>query len=167
MYVVKVVSIRAKLVEVMKDLRLTSAKPVVYLGPILSYLRTQICIPDSSTNRIYSLTELPHSTNQKAFQVWAFIFYTFMHTQRLSVLMVRRAIYLPSAMCCCSTPVWEQTIDQMTQGGEKKQGREGSHDCRRCCLRKHNSATRHIFTVVTSSCALFLDLRKQKDDTTS
>jgi len=69
MYVVKVVSIRAKLVEVMKDLRLTSAKPVVYLGPISSYLRTQICIPDSSTNRIYSLTELPHGTNQKAFQV--------------------------------------------------------------------------------------------------
>ena len=69
MYVVKVVSIRAKLVEVMKDLRLTSAKPVVYLGPILSYLRTQICISDSSTNRIYSLTELPHSTNRKAFQV--------------------------------------------------------------------------------------------------
>jgi len=52
MYVVKVVSSWTKLVEGMQDLRLTSARSTWNQ----SYVRTQICIPDCSTNRIYRVT---------------------------------------------------------------------------------------------------------------
>jgi len=159
MYVVKVVSSWTKLVEGMQDLRLTSARSTWNQ----SYVRTQICIPDCSTNRIYRVTTYkPKSLSSMS------VYFLHIHAHAMMICSdgMKNNI-LPSAMCCCSWPGWEQTIDQMTQGENKKQGREGSHDCRRCCLRKYNSATRHIFTVVTSSCALFLDLRKQKDDTTS